>query len=1660
MVNRLFNPRIVRFAALAALLALALVLAAPVAFAQDSSIPYPENGMDPVATYTASDQDDDPIEWDLSGADAKLFTIEGGVLAFVKSPDYEKPGTALGGTIADRNVYNVTIKATGGEHDVAITVTNEDEDGEVSFNKPQPQAGRGLEATLDDQDGGVSDEEWQWARSEDGETWADIEGATSQSRSPASADVGSYLRATVTYTDLFDSGKTVSAVTNSRVEAKTVANAAPSFEDQDETAADVDDDIIVNRSVNENAGKGSAVGKPVSATDSDSDVLIYTLEDGDLNDEGQHQNSDSTTDTTGTATPSVSDGDSRHFTIDRMTGQIKIDVEDGLDFEDPASIDTDGATNSYVVRVIATDPSGAPKAQEVTIMVANVNEAPDFGESVPTTLRVKENGVDLLSGTSGVDATDALPATAYVATEQDEDDEEAIDTTDNGTGDTTVVYAVEGADKKYFRISNTAPLGVLTINHDPDDEGIADADADDAYQPNYEAKSSYSITITATSGAGNRRLTTRQDVTVNVLDGEDGGKVALSQREPQVGQTVIATLTDPDGGITVTKWEWARVDLIEAVGTTPASCPAPFADSANGGEVIEDASSAAYTPVLVDKDKCLQARVTYTDNIAGDGEGDSPENQDGVDGNDNMDGVYVHATTEKDVQISDPANTAPLFPDQDPTTSGDQSDEASRTIAENTKADQSIGAPVTAGDSNGDLLLYSMSGPDADSFKISKTNGQLMTKADLDFESKDTYTVVVNATDPSGAADSILVTINVTDENDPAEIAGASARDYPENGTDPVATYTASDQDDDPIEWDLSGADAKLFTIGGGVLAFVKSPDYEKPASAVTGGTRAEQNVYNVTLEATGGEHDVAITVTNEDEDGEVSFNKPQPQAGRGLEATLDDQDGGVSDEEWQWARSEDGETWADIEGATSQSRSPASADVGSYLRATVTYTDLFDSGKTVSAVTNSRVEAKTVANAAPSFEDQDETAADVDDDEDTIGDQDLVIVNRSVNENAGKGSAVGKPVSATDSDSDVLIYTLEDGDLNDEGQHQNSDSTTDTTGTATPSVSDGDSRHFTIDRMTGQIKIDVEDGLDFEDPASIDTDGATNSYVVRVIATDPSGAPKAQEVTIMVANVNEAPDFGESVPTTLRVRENGVDLLSGTSGVDATDALPPTAYVATEYDTDDANAIDTDDTPGGDTTVVYAVEGADKKYFLISDDGVLTIDPDPNDEGLTGADTYTTNYEAKDSYSITITATSGAGNRRLTARQDVTVNVLDGEDGGKVALSQREPQVGQTVIATLTDPDGGITVTKWEWAGAPLEGDGDCPVDFNAAGLIDDASSAAYTPVLADRDMCLQARVTYTDNIAGDGEESPLVDNDGDGTPSNTDGVYVHETTEAEVQVSDPANTAPLFPDQDPTTSGDQSDEASRSIAENTKADQSIGAPVTAGDSNGDLLLYSMSGPDADSFKISRSTGQLTTKAALDFESKATYMVVVNATDPSGAQDSILVTINVTDEDDAADITQVTDPVEPEEPENNAPEFAAASAARSVAENTAAGMPVGAPVTATDADNDDLTYTLGGSDAGSFAIDAATGQIMTSAALDHETAASYSVTVTADDGNGGSDSITVAITVTDVGLANAYDTNDSGAIDKEEVLAAVDAYFDGTLSKADVLDIVDLYFG
>ena len=149
--------------------------------------------------------------------------------------------------------------------------------------------------------------------------------------------------------------------------------------------------------------------------------------------------------------------------------------------------------------------------------------------------------------------------------------------------------------------------------------------------------------------------------------------------------------------------------------------------------------------------------------------------------------------------------------------------------------------------------------------------------------------------------------------------------------------------------------------------------------------------------------------------------------------------------------------------------------------------------------------------------------------------------------------------------------------------------------------------------------------------------------------------------------------------------------------------------------------------------------------------------------------------------------------------------------------------------------------------------------------------------------------------------------------------------------------------------------------------------------------------------------------------------------------------------------------------PSNPAPVFAeGTSTTRSVVEGAPAGTAVGDPVAATDADNDTLTYTLEGDDAGSFDIDAGTGQIRVGdgTALDYEADKNtYSVVVTVTDPSGASDAIAVTVTVNDVDLGTDYDANNDETIDKGEAVAAVRDYFNGVITKREAIAVVILYF-
>ena len=209
------------------------------------------------------------------------------------------------------------------------------------------------------------------------------------------------------------------------------------------------------------------------------------------------------------------------------------------------------------------------------------------------------------------------------------------------------------------------------------------------------------------------------------------------------------------------------------------------------------------------------------------------------------------------------------------------------------------------------------------------------------------------------------------------------------------------------------------------------------------------------------------------------------------------------------------------------------------------------------------------------------------------------------------------------------------------------------------------------------------------------------------------------------------------------------------------------------------------------------------------------------------------------------------------------------------------------------------------------------------------------------------------------------------------------------------PGNTAPKFAAAAYT----------REVAENTAAGMPIGDPVTAADNEGNALTYSMSGADAASLTIGRTSGQIRTKDALDYETEPnTYTVTVTAADPAGLSDTATVTITVTDVDE--------DPV------------VSGNAAVDYAEN---GTGMVAAYAATDPENGGIAWSLSGDDADDFEISGA-GMLTFMSSPDFESPTDanadnmYSVMVVASDGtNDGAMGVTVTVTDVDENVAPEF---------------------------------------
>ena len=978
---------------------------------------------------------------------------------------------------------------------------------------------------------------------------------------------------------------------------------------------------------------------------------------------------------------------------------------------------------------------------------------------------------------------------------------------------------------------------------------------------------------------------------------------------------MTATLTDPDnvteGSV---EWQWYRGDTFPENNIPTTECANANSDDC----LIKDATSGTYKPAAGDDGERLTAVATYTDGHAN-----------GEDAKD-----MVIARGDNDV-LENTINQAPEFPDQDDEMEGRQTAQE-RTVGENvpvafggvsaTALVRNIGDPVAATDED-TVLTYSLGGPDAASFGIVRDMGQLQTKAELDKETKDTYTVTVTAADSLSESSTITVTIKVTNVDEMPDLEGEAPEEYAEKGTGAVATFTAEDPEGESIVWSLAGDDMDEFTIVNGVLRFKSSPDFEDPQ----GGTGDDSTTYEVTVQASDGgvgttaTEEVTIGITNVDEPGTVMLSTLQPQVNVVITATLADPDGQtVSTITWQWYRGSSPITGAnDGENTNTSTYTPVSGDVGSRLRARAMYDDDEDEDKTAQEDSARSVRRAPETNTDPVFPDQNLNTEGVQTEQ-----------TREVAENTPAGRNLGVHVAATDS-GDVLTYSLDTG---------------------------ADAEAFDINRATGQLT--TKAALNHE---------TKETYTVTVTATDPFGATVTSVVTITVTDVNEDPTVMGAASIDHAENETVLDVDASNNNPDAAE------YTATDEDTVDVPA-----------DLTWSLSGADADKFDISTTGgaTRTLSFKANLDYESPGDSGRNNV-----YEVTVKVTDSKGN---SDEQDVTVKVTNVEEDGVVTLSTLQPRVGFPVTATLADPDN-ITAgsVSWQW----YKGD----VTQQQLGTLDDtecvdadtnncfikgAASDTYTPVVNDIGDTLVAVALYTDgrpNAVADATDFAMM-------------------VTANAVLADTRNKAPVFPDQDAEMAGRQTDqewmidENVPAIGDNpaTGLVRNIGNRVVATDSitandgttEDETLTYSLGGPDAASFTIDRSTAQLSTKVELDKETKDTYTVMVTATDPSGETATVMVTIKVTNVDEAPMIMVGG--------------LAISGMARGVdyAENGTAAV---ATYTASGPDAASATWSLEGDDAGDFTISG--GMLTFRSSPDYEmpddadTDNTYMVTVKADDG-------------------------------------------------------------
>ena len=480
----------------------------------------------------------------------------------------------------------------------------------------------------------------------------------------------------------------------------------------------------------------------------------------------------------------------------------------------------------------------------------------------------------------------------------------AVTATDADSAD-TLTYALDGADMDKFTF-DTASRRIKTKVGE---------------QYDYEEKSSYSVTVTVTDDT----VTVAAAVTINVTN--NTGETPVVPDPPTVDATAGSwTSLDvswdrpgTDGRPDIETYDLQYKKSVDTIWTAGPQDVTTTSESIPGLE-----AETAYD---------VQVRAT------------------------NEDGDSAWSTSETGT-TNEEDNVAPVFDDGASTTRLVDETIGDASVA----AAANIGNVVEASDADaGDMLTYDLGGTDKDRFTIDTTNGQIKTKAgeSYDYETQQSYDVIVTVNDGNGGTASIDVTINVGDLSEP-----------------PLATAAPTVASRSSFALNVSWNPPANETGRPAATNY----DLRYKAQGTSGWTDGPQEVLRTSASISGlvagTSYDVQVRAINADDISGWSpsgtgtpanapaTGKPEIsgiiEAGEVLTAitgTIEDLDGTTKAEDgdtgyaytYRWIRV-DGSTETNIAGATGSTYTLVGADEGKGIRVKVSFTDDADGPETVTS--------------------------------------------------------------------------------------------------------------------------------------------------------------------------------------------------------------------------------------------------------------------------------------------------------------------------------------------------------------------------------------------------------------------------------------------------------------------------------------------------------------------------------------------------------------------------------------------------------------------------------------------------------------------------------------------------------------------------------------